>query len=239
MTYTDYTLQASAASNLDCSTQIVLEQLISQAELESYIEEQAQLIAPEIFSTIEISFYDHEVYAGDKLIASITHDHDDFATQRWVVMVNNVEIHRAITCAKCHDYIIWHYKQGTLAEELQEEVISTENQEMLQIAAECSRYDFELCDSDIYYNDIKLGEIICNNGRWWVSIESFQNNLKITCNSALDAVECLWIIASQTTSETNLNCENFLDQPFDQLIEEEWNQLKKYKPLQQNTLITA
>ena len=56
MTYTDYTLQASAASNLDCSTQIVLEQLISQAELESYIEEQAQLIDKEILRKIEISF---------------------------------------------------------------------------------------------------------------------------------------------------------------------------------------
>jgi hypothetical protein len=46
---------------------------------------------------VEISFYDHEIYAGDKLIASITHDSDDFVTQRWVVMVNGLEIHRANT----------------------------------------------------------------------------------------------------------------------------------------------
>ncbi|MEM7595502.1 MAG: hypothetical protein AAF383_29050 [Cyanobacteria bacterium P01_A01_bin.83] len=37
MTHTAYVLQASAASNLDCSTQIVSEQVIAQAELEGYL----------------------------------------------------------------------------------------------------------------------------------------------------------------------------------------------------------
>jgi hypothetical protein len=32
---------------------------------------------------VEISFYDHEIYAGDRLIASITHDTDDFVTIRY------------------------------------------------------------------------------------------------------------------------------------------------------------
>jgi hypothetical protein len=51
----------------------------------------SDLIAPEnTIRTVEISFYDHEIYAGDKLIASISHDTDDFVTQRWVVMVNGI-----------------------------------------------------------------------------------------------------------------------------------------------------
>jgi hypothetical protein len=65
--------------------------------------------------TVEISFYDHEVYAGDKLIANIGHDDDDFVTQCWVVKINGVEIHRAHTWAKCYHYITWHFKQGTRA----------------------------------------------------------------------------------------------------------------------------
>ncbi|MGF1673447.1 MAG: hypothetical protein ACFCUV_07150, partial [Rivularia sp. (in: cyanobacteria)] len=63
--------------------------------------------------TVEISFYDHEIHVDDKLIANITHDHSDFVTQRWVVVINDVEIHRANTWMKCYDYIIWHYKKGT------------------------------------------------------------------------------------------------------------------------------
>lgn len=210
------------------------EQVISQAELESYIEEQAQSIAPEIFSTIEISFYDHEVYAGEKLIASITHDHDDFATQRWVVMVNNIEIHRANTWAKCYDYIIWHYKKGTLPEELQEEVISTENEDMAQIAAECDKYGFELCDSDIYYNDIKLGEVSCIKGKWWVLRKSSKHQLQIKCDSVIYAVWCLWKLTTQTA-----NCEELLDYPFDELRSREWQQLKEHKPFPNHELIAA
>jgi hypothetical protein len=41
---------------------------------------QAQAISPESLTTVEISFYDHEYYAGDKLIASITYDDTDFLT---------------------------------------------------------------------------------------------------------------------------------------------------------------
>ncbi|MEH2023030.1 hypothetical protein [Nostoc sp.] len=37
---------------------------------------------------VEISFYDHEVYAAGKLIASIGHDDD--LTQRWLVLINGI-----------------------------------------------------------------------------------------------------------------------------------------------------
>jgi hypothetical protein len=58
--------------------------------------------------SVEISFEDHEFYAGQKLVASITHDDD--LTQPWIVMVNGEEIHRANTFKRCHSYITWHYQ---------------------------------------------------------------------------------------------------------------------------------
>jgi hypothetical protein len=79
------------------------------------VDEQAKTVAPEELTPVEISFYDHEYYNGDKLIAAITYDHADFVTQRWVVMVNGTEIHRANTWAKCHNFITWHHKDGSLA----------------------------------------------------------------------------------------------------------------------------
>ncbi len=88
------------------------EQTTAQTEAQ-YVETQAQVEAPEI-QTVEITFYDHEVYALGKQIASITHDTDDFQTQRWVVMVGETEVHRANAWAKCFEYVRWHYKQGTL-----------------------------------------------------------------------------------------------------------------------------
>ncbi|MDF5732480.1 MAG: hypothetical protein PUP92_31910 [Rhizonema sp. PD38] len=77
------------------------------------VEEQVAPQSEEI-KTVEINFYEHEVYKGNKQIASITHDSNDFQTQRWVVMVDETEVHRANSWAKCHSYITWHHKQGTL-----------------------------------------------------------------------------------------------------------------------------
>jgi len=72
MTHTNCVWQEFAVSELDCSTEIAVnsEQSVSQAELDSYLDEQAQAIAPEKFKTIEISFYDHEIYLGNKLLPS-------------------------------------------------------------------------------------------------------------------------------------------------------------------------
>ena len=63
---------------------------------------------------VEISFYDHEVYADGKLIASI--GHDDNLTQPWLVLINGVEVFRHDTFKRCHSFITWHYKQNTLPE---------------------------------------------------------------------------------------------------------------------------
>ncbi|MEW6495323.1 MAG: hypothetical protein AB1589_22825 [Cyanobacteriota bacterium] len=47
-----------------------------------------------------------------EVIATITSDDD--LTQPWIVKINNIEVHRAATWAKCHNFVRWHYKQGTL-----------------------------------------------------------------------------------------------------------------------------
>ncbi|WP_193200925.1 hypothetical protein [Nostoc sp. MG11] len=71
-------------------------------------------IALQELETVEISFYDQEVYAAGKLIASITHDDD--LTQPWLVLINGVEVFRHDTQKRCHSYIVWHYKENTLPE---------------------------------------------------------------------------------------------------------------------------
>ncbi|WP_026736257.1 hypothetical protein [Fischerella sp. PCC 9605] len=76
MPYTTHTQQALFAPFVDS-------QALAQAELENYIETQASAVAPEELTSVVCSFYDHEVYALEKLIAKITYDHDDFQTQRW------------------------------------------------------------------------------------------------------------------------------------------------------------
>jgi len=91
------------------------EQTTAQTELDGFIATQAEVVAPELLRTVEITFYHHEIYAGDRLIASITHDHTDFVTQRWVVTVNGVEEHRADTWAKCYRYIQWHLSNSQFA----------------------------------------------------------------------------------------------------------------------------
>jgi hypothetical protein len=75
-------------------------QAAAQAELDNYIADQAQAVAPEPLTIVEISFDHHEYYADDKLIASISHD-DNHLTQRWVVMVNDKEVFRANTPMRC------------------------------------------------------------------------------------------------------------------------------------------
>jgi hypothetical protein len=58
-------------------------QALAQAELDHFIADQAQAVAPESLRIVEISFDHHEYYADDKLIASTSHD-GNHLTQRWV-----------------------------------------------------------------------------------------------------------------------------------------------------------
>ena len=89
---------------------------IAQVELNAYISQQAQAIAPEPeVQFIDLNgFYNYEALVNGETIAIITYDSDNFVTQPWIVMVGVVEVHRTDTWAKCAHYIQWHYKQGTL-----------------------------------------------------------------------------------------------------------------------------
>ncbi|MCC5640418.1 hypothetical protein LC593_32240 [Nostoc sp. CHAB 5844] len=171
-----------------------------------------QTTAPEPLTTVEISFYDHEIYSGNHLIASITHDDD--LTQPWVVMVDGKEKYRAKTWARCHRFIQWHLNNsqlpsrnsqlntipkskefGSLMEQsphridncelrtancelLQDSTLNestqvetpctTENRIMAHIFNECQKYGFEILNDGIYQNDVKLGQVGCTDGNWWV-----------------------------------------------------------------------
>jgi hypothetical protein len=224
----------------------------AQAEIQSQIVEQTQIPAKKEIRAVEISFYDHEIYAGERLIASITHDTDDFVTQRWVVMVNDVEIHRSHTWAKSYNYITWHYKQETLPIQQQEvETVNTGNEIMPEIAAECEKFEFDILDDGIYYNDVKLGSVGCVDGNWWVTTASSQQHHKIPCDSAFSAVWLLWILLASPDMDAKRTYfvdaqseishrESLLDKPCDELTAIEWEQLKKYKPLPESiVLMTA
>ncbi|MBD2359206.1 hypothetical protein H6G41_32265 [Tolypothrix sp. FACHB-123] len=180
------------------------EQTITQAEQEQHITQQGEVLALEEFTIVEITCYDYEIYVGDKLIASITYDHDDFVTQRWVVMVNSTEEHRANSWAKCHNHITWHYKQGTLPVQKQKiPATTTGNEFMAQIALECEKFGFELLDDGIYNNDKKLGSAGCSDGRWWVKRASSEHQQQVPCDSAFDAVWSLSMVEVLPIMGTN------------------------------------
>ncbi|MCC5659919.1 hypothetical protein LC608_23665 [Nostoc sp. XA010] len=183
--------------------------------------------------SVEISFEDHEFYAGQKLVASITHDDD--LTQPWIVMVNGEEIHRANTFKRCHSYITWHYQRGTLP--IQEEetpVATTGNEIMVQIADECEKYGFEILDDGIYDHEQKLGEVGCTNGRWWVIRATSVHQQKIPCDSALDAV---WVLSMIELTQPSR--EELLDKPFDRLTANDRNSYGNISHPQTSLLIAV
>ncbi len=211
------------------STQIqkLDEQATAQPELNHFIVKQAQSIAPEQLTTAEISFYDHEIYCDNKLIASITHDHNDFVTQRWVVMVNSEEVFRANTYMKCHRFICIHYKDGSLPVQQQDATdtpCTTGNEIMAQIFAECERYGFDIFDDGIYRNDVKLGEVGCTEVNWWF-VRVGENQERIPCDSALDAVWWLSMVDVVPTAGTKPAFEELIPKPLEQLTPNELQQL--------------
>ncbi|MCC5670649.1 hypothetical protein LC653_44530 [Nostoc sp. CHAB 5784] len=227
---------------------------INNCELRTANCELPQAEAPTI---LEISFYDQEAFVGEELVASISYDHDNYENLYWRVLVNNVEIFRDLSAARCHSYIKQQYQQGTLPvqEQLPEEVCTTGNEIMAQIFAECEKYGFEILKDGIYHNDMKLGEVGLTNGNWWFTRATDDTQQRISCDSAMEAVWWLSMVdvvlqaePSQeylqyrpleqlTTGELQqlLNaevsdCEQLLDRPFDELTAEEWERLRKYEP---------
>jgi thiosulfate reductase cytochrome b subunit len=85
---------------------------------------------------VEISFEEHEIYAGERAIARIIYNDEDFITQPWMVIINGLEVHRANTWAICYNYITWHFKQGTLPH--QKEAIGAVNSDT-SVPRRCSQ----------------------------------------------------------------------------------------------------
>ncbi|MHC5747379.1 MAG: hypothetical protein ACYTXT_36990 [Nostoc sp.] len=207
-------------------------QAAAQAELDNYIADQAQAVAPEPLTIVEISFDHHEYYADDKLVASISHDNNHL-TQRWVVMVNSKEVFRANTPMRCDRFICTHYKDGSLP--VQEQLATpptTENQIMAHIFNECQNYGFEILDDGIYNNNgVKLGQVGCTNGNWWVK-RRYSGQQQYS-NSVYDAVRSLSMVDVSTDSKSIFD-EYILDQPLEQLTGDRLQRL-----LERTELVTA
>ncbi|MBD2505571.1 hypothetical protein [Anabaena azotica] len=180
--------------------QPVSEQTLAQAELQQYITEQAQAVAPEEYTSVEINFYYHEIYIGGQLIAQIAYDHNEFVTQRWLVLVNDKEEFRANTWAKCYRYICIHHKDGSLpVQEKETPAPTTGNEIMVQIFDACEQHGLELLEDGIYRGDEKLGEAGCTNGNWWFTRTDDVTQQQIFCNSASDAV---WLVSRAELPES-------------------------------------
>ncbi|MCW5318085.1 hypothetical protein GTQ43_31290 [Nostoc sp. KVJ3] len=198
-------------------------------------------VIAEVPTILEISFYDQEAFVGDKLIASISYDHGNYQNLYWRVLVNNVEIFRDLSAARCHSYIKQQYQQGTLPvqEQLPEEVCTTGNEIMAQIFDECEKYGFEILDDGIYQNDVKLGEVGCTDGGWWFTRATDEMQQQQPCDSAMDAVWWLSMVDVLPHAEA-ANCEELLDRPFDELTPDEWQRLREYAPVAESReLVTA
>jgi hypothetical protein len=176
---------------------------------------------------------------GDKLVASISYDHSNYQNFYWRVLVNNVEIFRDLSAARCHSYIKQQYQQGTLPvqEQLPEEVCTTSNEVMAQIFNECEKYGFEILDDGIYQNDQKLGEVGCTDGYWWVMRTGEYQQLP--CECAVEAVQSLSMVDVLPHAEA-ADCEELLDRPFEMLTSLDWELLREYEAVAESReLVTA
>ncbi|WDD36509.1 hypothetical protein PQG02_35775 (plasmid) [Nostoc sp. UHCC 0926] len=187
---------------------------------------------------LEISFYDQEAFVGDKLIASISYDHDNYQNLYWRVLVNNIEIFRDLSAARCHSYIKQQYQQGTLPvqEQLPEEVCTTGNEIMARIFNECEKYGFEILDDGIYHNNVRLGEVGCTDGSWWVMRTG--ECQQMPCGCAVEAVWWLSMVDVLPHAEV-VDCEELLDRPFDELTPDEWQRLREYEPVAESRELVA
>ncbi|MBD2536522.1 hypothetical protein H6G97_47525 [Nostoc flagelliforme FACHB-838] len=207
-------------------------QALAQAELDHFIADQAQVVAPQPFTIIEISFDHYEYYADDKLVANISHD-DNHLTQRWVVMINGKEVFRTNTVMRCHRFICTHYKDGSLP--VQEQLATpctTGNEIMAQIFNECEKYGFEILDDGIYQNDEKLGEVGQTDGDWWFT-RAADETQRVRCDSAMSAVQSLSMLGVSNDGKSIFD-EYFLEQPLEQLTGDKLQRL-----LERTELVTA
>jgi hypothetical protein len=157
---------------------------------------------PEVPFISEICFYDQEALVGGELVAGITYTHDQRQNPEWRVIVNNMEIFRDTTPARCHSYIKQQYQAGTLpVQQPFEEPCTSDNRVQAHIFNECQNYGFEILDDGIYQNDVKLGEVGCSNGNWWFTRATDSTQQRIPCDSALDAVWWLSMVDVSLATE--------------------------------------
>ncbi|BAY42109.1 hypothetical protein NIES2111_65050 (plasmid) [Nostoc sp. NIES-2111] len=227
--------------------QPVSEQTLAQAELQQHINQQAQVVAPELLTSREINFYEHELYIGERLVARIVYDDADFVTQRWVVMVNNAEVFRRSWWQKCFDDTQWHYSRGTfpVQEEDKEQgagsrgevsplhpapcppASSTSNEIMTQIFDACEQHGLELLDDGIYTRDgEKLGQVGFTDGKWWVIRASSGQQQKAVCEAAIALVRSL-------LQGDVVDWDELLDKAFDELTADEWLLVMESEPVQE------
>ncbi|QFS51023.1 hypothetical protein GXM_08517 [Nostoc sphaeroides CCNUC1] len=98
---------------------------------------------------------------------------------------------------------------------------TTENQIMAHIFNECQNYGFEILDDGIYNNNgVKLGQVGCTNGNWWVKRRySVQQQYS---NSVLDAVLSLSMVDTSLAEPVHKYLQS---RPLEQLTTEELQQL--------------
>ncbi|WP_258169739.1 hypothetical protein [Nostoc sp. 'Peltigera membranacea cyanobiont' N6] len=142
------------------------------------------------------------------------------------------ELFRANTPMRCDRFICTHYKDGSLpVQEKKATPPMTENRIMAHIFNECQNYGFEILDDGIYNNGMKLGQVGCTDGNWWVKRRySVQQQYS---NSVLDAVRSLSMVDVSTDGKSIFD-EYFLDQPLEQLT---GNKLQRL--LERTELVTA
>ncbi|MCC5670842.1 hypothetical protein LC653_45605 [Nostoc sp. CHAB 5784] len=197
-------------------------QALAQAELDYHIFDQAQAVAPEPLTIVEISFDHHEYYADDKLVASISHD-DNYLTQRWLVMVNDEEVFRANTLMRCDRFICTHYKDGSLpVQEKEATPPTTENRIMAHIFNECQNYNnSQFASRNSQLNAITKSEkpYTCNDSiinsldncelrtancellsNWWVK-RGYSGQQQYS-NSVFDAVRSLSMVDVSTNGKS-------------------------------------
>ncbi|MDZ8261961.1 hypothetical protein [Nostoc sp. ChiQUE01b] len=181
---------------------------------------------PEVPTITEISFYEQEAFVNGELIASISFDSENHENLYWRVLVNNKETFRDTTSARCHSYVKQQYQQGILpVQEPFEEPCTTDNEIMSQIFDACKQHGLELLDDGIYWDDVKLGEVGCSNGNWWV-IRASSGQHKRACESVDEAVQLL--LVAETVSY-----EELLDKAFDELTTDEWRLLMESEPVRE------
>ncbi|BBD70790.1 hypothetical protein NIES4072_71560 [Nostoc commune NIES-4072] len=109
---------------------------------------------------------------------------------------------------------------------------TTENLIMAHIFNECQNYGFEILDDGIYNdNGVKLGQVGCTNGNWWVILGSYGQQQY--SNSVFDAVRSLSMV-DVSCDDKSIFDEYFLDQPLEQLT---GNKLQRL--LEKAELVTA